>query len=134
MLQQNLTIPEDHYAACAARDPPIPTAGNAAANTQNMLDLTGANVSPPPLPSGFEAKGIVALTFSILAGLIGCGVVTWYGLGEMGEISREKQRARIDHTAQERGVLSRSNTDADAGVAGATSHAKSGDQITTVAQ
>jgi iron transport multicopper oxidase len=49
-LQKTLTLPKDHLAACAAGN--IPTAGNAAANTVNLLDLTGENVPPPPLPDG----------------------------------------------------------------------------------
>jgi iron transport multicopper oxidase len=44
-----LTIPEDSQAACAAQN--IPTAGNAAGNTQNLTDLAGANtVAPYPDP------------------------------------------------------------------------------------
>ncbi|KUJ14914.1 uncharacterized protein LY89DRAFT_620153, partial [Mollisia scopiformis] len=39
------SIPDDHQAACKAQN--IPVAGNAAGNTQNPLDLTGANTQPP---------------------------------------------------------------------------------------
>ena len=88
----------------------MPTLGNAGANTENFYDLTGANVSPAPLPDGFETKGIVAMTFSILAGLLGVGTVIWYGLGEMGAIEKEKERRKIDAVAKERGVVSRANT------------------------
>ena len=109
--------------------PPMPTAGNAAANTENLLDLTGANVSPAPLPDGFQARGIVALTFSILAGLIGIGVVAWYGMGEMSEVSREQARRRVDKITVDRGVVSRVNT--EAGVPSAAG-AGEADQITTV--
>lgn len=49
-LQKNLTIPDDHWAVCNSLG--IPTGGNAAGNTEDFLDLTGANVSPPPLPAG----------------------------------------------------------------------------------
>ncbi|CAN8103463.1 unnamed protein product [Discula destructiva] len=79
-LQQSLTIPEDHYAACAANSPAIPTAGNAAGNTANLLDLSGEPAPPAPLPAGFTARGIVALVFSCVAGFIGVAVVAWYGL------------------------------------------------------
>jgi iron transport multicopper oxidase len=49
-LQQVLRIPEDHLQVC--RDGGVPTRGNAAGNEQNLLDLSGAIVSPPPLPAG----------------------------------------------------------------------------------
>lgn len=39
-----LPIPPDHLAVCQAQG--IPTAGNAAGNTQNYTDLTGANTVP----------------------------------------------------------------------------------------
>ncbi|KAK2036389.1 multicopper oxidase [Colletotrichum somersetense] len=42
---RNITIPEDHKAACRAQG--IPTAGNAAGNTVNPLDQTGMNLEPP---------------------------------------------------------------------------------------
>ncbi len=121
-LQKTLPsrIPADHFAACAAMDPPMPTLGNAAGNTENFYDLAGANVSPAPLPDGFGTKGIVAMAFSILAGLLGVGTVIWYGLGEMGTIEAEREKKRLDKIAGERGVGSRSNKDVGAG----------GDQIT----
>jgi len=74
-LQRTLTIPDDHYQAC--RDSGTPTQGNAAANTVDFMDLTGENMSPPPLPSGFTARGIVALVFSCLSAFLGMGVITW---------------------------------------------------------
>jgi iron transport multicopper oxidase len=49
-LQKSLKIPKDHYDACAAGG--IPTAGNAAGNTVNLLDLTGEPAPPPRLPDG----------------------------------------------------------------------------------
>ena len=102
-------------------DPPMPTLGNAGANTENFYDLSGANVSPAPPPVGFGTKGIVAMAFSILAGLLGVGTVVWYGLGEMGAIESEREKKRLDKIAGERGVISRSNTNAAIG---------GGDQIT----
>lgn len=74
-LQKTLTIPEDHLEACRAQN--IPVAGNAAGNTKNLLDLTGAAKSPRPLPSGFEARGIIALVFSCLAAVLGMAVISW---------------------------------------------------------
>lgn len=49
-LQKTLSIPEDHYAACAAGGKPIK--GNAAGNTEDLLDLTGQNAPPDRLPDG----------------------------------------------------------------------------------
>ncbi|KAK1530533.1 multicopper oxidase [Colletotrichum costaricense] len=47
---RNLTIPDDHKAACRAQG--IPTAGNAAGNTANVLDQTGMNLEPFPTYTG----------------------------------------------------------------------------------
>lgn len=77
-LQQTLSIPQDHLDACAAEN--IPTAGNAAGNTVNFLDLTGEPKPPDPLPAGFTTRGKVALAFSCLSGILGVIVVAWYGL------------------------------------------------------
>ncbi|KAI5783572.1 Cupredoxin [Geopyxis carbonaria] len=82
MLQANQSkIPDDHLAACKHLS--IPTAGNAAGNTKDLLDLAGANLSPAPLPEGFTPRGIVALVFSIIAAFIGCGIIAWYGISEV---------------------------------------------------
>lgn len=75
-LQKSLTIPDDHWEACKAAG--VPTAGNAAANTKDLFDMTGANVAPAPLLSGFEARGIVALVFSCVAAFLGMAVISWY--------------------------------------------------------
>jgi iron transport multicopper oxidase len=74
-LQKSLKIPDDHYAAC--HDSGTPTQGNAAGNTLDLLDLTGENKSPAPLPSGFTARGIAALVFSCLSAFLGMGFITW---------------------------------------------------------
>ncbi|ORY55098.1 Cupredoxin [Pseudomassariella vexata] len=77
-LQNTLTIPKDHYEVCVAGN--VPTVGNAAANTHNLLDLSGENRAPDPLPDGFTTRGKVALAFSCLSGILGIAVVAWYGL------------------------------------------------------
>jgi len=74
-LQKTLSIPEDHWAACRASN--TSTQGNAAGNTVDLLDLTGAVVSPDPLPSGFTARGIVALVFSCISAFLGLGIISW---------------------------------------------------------
>ncbi|KAI1827062.1 multicopper oxidase [Xylaria intraflava] len=50
ILQKTITIPPDHLNACRRLN--IPTAGNAAGNTQNPLNLTGAPVQAPLHPMG----------------------------------------------------------------------------------
>jgi iron transport multicopper oxidase len=68
------------------------------------------DLPPGPLPEGFQTKGIVALTFSILAGLLGVGTVVWYGLGEMSTITQEREKKRIDDLARDHGVVERNGT------------------------
>lgn len=49
-LQKSLTLPQNHLDVCNAGN--VPTAGNAAANTVDLLDLSGQNSPPAPLPAG----------------------------------------------------------------------------------
>lgn len=74
LLQKQQTIPQDFYNLC--KDQGEPYTGNAAGNTQNLLDLSGANLSVAPLPTGFTAKGIVALVFSCVAAVFGMASIT----------------------------------------------------------
>ncbi|KAM5351926.1 hypothetical protein ACJ41O_004649 [Fusarium nematophilum] len=76
-LQKTIDIPKNHLEACVAAG--MATEGNAAANTEDYLDLTGENHPPKTLPSGFTPRGIVALVFSCLCGILGIAVVAWYG-------------------------------------------------------
>lgn len=76
-LQKSLTIPQAQYNICKAQN--ILTAGNAAGNTVDLLDLSGENKSPDPLPAGFTARGIVALIFSCISAFLGMAVIGWYG-------------------------------------------------------
>ncbi|KUJ08596.1 uncharacterized protein LY89DRAFT_701877 [Mollisia scopiformis] len=92
-LQQSLTIPQDHIDACQVGG--VPYLGNAAGNTVDVLDLTGANVAPGPLPAGFIPRGIVALTFSVLAALLGLATIVWYGLADMGAATMVAEEKRI---------------------------------------
>ncbi|KAF2025724.1 iron transport multicopper oxidase FET3 precursor [Setomelanomma holmii] len=71
-------IPTDHLKVCEAGN--VPTKGNAAGNTVDLLDLTGENKSPGTLPAGFTARGIVALVFSCVAAFLGMAVIFWYGM------------------------------------------------------
>ncbi|KAH6891173.1 Cupredoxin [Thelonectria olida] len=77
-LQKTISIPDNHLEACKAAG--MATQGNAAGNTEDYLDLTGENIPPPRLPAGFTTKGVVALVFSCIAGILGICVVGWYGM------------------------------------------------------
>lgn len=72
-----LAIPPSHLEACAKQG--VPIAGNAAGNTVDLLDLSGENLPPGPLPAGFQARGVVAMVFSCVAAFAGMGVIVWYG-------------------------------------------------------
>jgi iron transport multicopper oxidase len=110
-LQSRLNIPKDHYSACAASTPPVPTAGNAAARTDDLLNLMGSTLPPPPLPPGFTPRGIIALIFSALAAVVGMFAVAWYGMGELSALELERVKRRIAQAGD--GVL----RDADSTVA-----------------
>ena len=71
----NLSIPQSHLDACKANGQP--TEGNAAGNTKDLQDLTGAYAPPGPLPEGFTGRGIAALVMSIIAAFVGMAVITW---------------------------------------------------------
>ncbi|OWO99076.1 hypothetical protein B2J93_9506 [Marssonina coronariae] len=92
-VQETQTIPQDHFDACTAGN--LPHAGNAAGKTEDLLDLEGASRPPKPLPAGFTARGIVALAFSVLAAVLGCAVIAWYGLADMGAASMAAEERRI---------------------------------------
>ncbi|KAL7798312.1 Cupredoxin [Trichoderma ceciliae] len=77
-IQKQLTIPDDHLSVCAASG--MAAEGNAAANTVDFLDLSGQNKPPGTIPGGFTPRGIVALVFSCITGVLGVVVVAWYGL------------------------------------------------------
>lgn len=82
-LQASLKVPDDQIQACKSQN--IPIEGNAAGRTDDLTNLDGAYVSVAPLPDGFTARGIVALTFSILSAFIGMAVISWYGASEIGK-------------------------------------------------
>jgi iron transport multicopper oxidase len=77
-LQSALKVPQDQLDAC--KDLDIATSGNAAGNTKDPLDLSGANVPPGPIPNGFTSRGIVAMAFSSVAAILGMTVIVWYGM------------------------------------------------------
>ncbi|KAI9818620.1 MAG: hypothetical protein M1832_004393 [Thelocarpon impressellum] len=99
-LQKTLQVPPDHLQAC--KDLGVPTEGNAAGNTGDLFNLTGANVSPDPLPAGFTPRGIVALVFSILSAFLGVAVIAWYGAGAIGPSEVAAAQRRIAEAGVEK--------------------------------
>ncbi|KAF9435748.1 hypothetical protein BGZ76_005611 [Entomortierella beljakovae] len=89
-MQQILKIDPSHIDHCKALD--IPYSGNAAG--KEGLDLDGANIGPNPLPGTFTPKGIVALVFTIIAGLLGLGTVIWYARDDDVLIASQIAKAR----------------------------------------
>jgi iron transport multicopper oxidase len=80
---QSQQLSEDNKRACQKLG--IPIEANAAAN-KDFLDLTGQNVQVGPLPSGFTARGIVALVFSCIAGILGLIAIAIYGMAEINNV------------------------------------------------
>lgn len=88
-LKRNLKLPQEHYEICKSAN--IPTIGNAAGNSMDWFNLKGENAPPAPLPAGFTTKGIIALIFSIITGILGTIVIFWYSLGEEGGAPAEEE-------------------------------------------
>ncbi|UNI20006.1 hypothetical protein JDV02_006143 [Purpureocillium takamizusanense] len=109
-LQKQITIPQDHLDVCKAAGQP--TAGNAAGNTVDLLDLRGQNAPPDPLPAGFTTRGIVALVFSCVAGILGVCVVAWYGFAQPAdEVPPEVARLMDDSPSDPNGPTTTAATD-----------------------
>ncbi|GEQ66685.1 hypothetical protein JCM33374_g348 [Metschnikowia sp. JCM 33374] len=79
-LQQKEQLTDNWKSVC--KNSNVSFTGNAAGNTANFFDLTGANVQQKDLPAGFTARGIVALVFSCLAGFLGIVAIAFYGMTE----------------------------------------------------
>lgn len=92
------SLPANHLQACKTQNQPY--AGNAAGNTLDLMDLSGENLPPPPLPAGFTAKGIVALVFSCVSAFLGMAVIGWYGVGEIAQQKKEPVVKREGETAE----------------------------------
>lgn len=73
-------VPKEHYDVCIAGN--VPYQGNAAANTDDFLNLKGQNAQAPYLPEGFTAKGVFALIVSICSAFVGLYFIGRYGLGD----------------------------------------------------
>lgn len=88
-LQQQMSIPSDHLAACAAAG--VQTEGNAAGNTEDYTNLKGQNTQPGWIPDGFTARGIVAMVFTVLSAFLGMGSIVLYGLSDLKFVSDNAQ-------------------------------------------
>ncbi|CAK7265115.1 ferroxidase fet3 [Sporothrix epigloea] len=104
LIPSRISIPEDHYAVCAAGA--VPTAGNAAANTVNLLDLQGQNVQPADIPDGWTTRGIVAMAFTVLSAVLGITSLVYYGLADLKQ--RPKPASANDSSE---GEVATSNSD-----------------------
>jgi iron transport multicopper oxidase len=80
-IQERVTIPQQHFDVCKAAG--VAYEGNAAANSQNFLDLAGQNAPPAFLPPGFTARGYVALVFSVVSALLGMAFIAVYGMSDI---------------------------------------------------
>ncbi|EFX01412.1 ferrooxidoreductase [Grosmannia clavigera kw1407] len=81
LLATRISVPEDHYAACAAAS--VPTVGNAAANAKDFTDLSGQNKQPKTIPNGFTPRGEAAMAFSVLSALLGIVSIVIYGMADL---------------------------------------------------
>ncbi|SCU85732.1 LADA_0D09296g1_1 [Lachancea dasiensis] len=82
---QQLT--DNHKNVC--KNVGIPTKGNAAGNSQDYMNLAGENVQEKFIPTGFTAKGIVAMTFSCLAAILGLITIAFYGLMDIKNVEEK---------------------------------------------
>ncbi|KAJ5501643.1 Multicopper oxidase type 2 [Penicillium expansum] len=106
-LQDSLVIPDGHIKVCEAAG--VPYEGNAAANTENYLNLKGENKPPGFIPAGFTARGIVALVFSCICAIMGMVAISIYGMSGLKSPVR-KPGSNCDDTSTEMEVTETSRT------------------------
>ncbi|VEU23475.1 DEKNAAC104578 [Brettanomyces naardenensis] len=107
-IQARQSVTDNWKDVCAANG--VPFEGNAANNTENLLDLTGQNLQVKSLPSGFTAKGIVAMVFSCLAGILGCAVICIYG---MADIPNLEEKVYSELSPEEKKMLDNEDDEED---------------------
>jgi iron transport multicopper oxidase len=93
-IQERVNVPQQHFDVCKAGG--VPYVGNAAGNDKDLLDLTGQNAPPAPLPNGFTSRGIVALIFSVISALLGMGSIVVYGLSDLKFHVKGSGNANVD--------------------------------------
>ncbi|KAJ5645758.1 Multicopper oxidase type 2 [Penicillium longicatenatum] len=80
-IQDNINISQAQIDVCEAAG--VSYEGNAAANTENYLDLEGQNTPPGFIPGGFTTRGIIALVFSCVCAVLGMVSISIYGLSDL---------------------------------------------------
>lgn len=110
-IQERMSVPEDHWAACRVSG--VEYEGNAAENTEDLLDPKGQNKQIAWLPAGFTEKGIVASVFSCVSAFLGMAFITVSGLSGL-QTAQSTQEGTSDDTTPPRdnpqGVLSEETT------------------------
>ncbi|KAJ5939331.1 hypothetical protein N7466_002465 [Penicillium verhagenii] len=91
-IQERMSISEAQKDVCRAAG--VDFEGNAAANTEDYLDLAGQNKQVAWLPAGFTARGIVAMVFSCVSAFMGMAVISIYGAS--GIQSKKRQPGPAD--------------------------------------
>ena len=89
-IQKNEKITDNHKQICEKVG--VPWEGNAAANSKDYLNLKGENVQHKRLPTGFTARGIVALVFSCIAGVLGLATIAYYGMNDIADVEERVAR------------------------------------------
>lgn len=92
-------LPEDWKDVCNSCGGHV---GNAANNSVDFFNLAGENVQVVNLPAGFTTKGIVALVFSCVSGVLGCVAIGIYG---MADIPNMEEKVIQDLDIDERKLL-----------------------------
>ncbi|KAI5956718.1 FET3 [Candida jiufengensis] len=85
---QQLT--ENHKQICSKVG--VPIEGNAAGNSTDYLNLDGEHLQQKRLPTGFTPRGIVALVFSCLAGILGLVAIAFYGMQDINDVEERVAR------------------------------------------
>lgn len=83
-IQERQSLTDNYLDMCEKSG--VKTSGNGAGNSEDFLDMTGENVQVKPLPDGFTARGIVALVFSFVSGILGCAAIGYYGMADIPDV------------------------------------------------
>lgn len=97
-LQDNLVIPDDHIKVCEVAG--VSYEGNAAANTEDYLNMKGENKPPGFIPEGFTVRGIVALVFSCIWAIMGMVAISIYEMSGL-KFTARKLGSDDDNTSTE---------------------------------
>ncbi|AMD20196.1 HDL548Wp [Eremothecium sinecaudum] len=78
LLQSRVSLTDNYKEICSSGN--IPISGNAAGHSDSWFNLKDAPKQPPPLPTGFTAKGYIAIIVTSLVGIFGLYTITNFGL------------------------------------------------------